>query len=90
LSRASRCARYVAATASGDDAFPYVYCVDTSTGNPYYLWQESLDTTGSAIYGTPLVQEAARARALASRGVARPVLGTRNPFLVSCPWIPLV
>ena len=50
--------RYVAATASGKDAFPYVYCVDISDPlNPEYLWLESLDTTGSSIFGTPVVSE---------------------------------
>ena len=48
----------MAATSSGDDAFPYVYCVDISTSSPEYLWLESLDTTGSALYGAPLVRHA--------------------------------
>mmetsp|Transcript_37225 Transcript_37225/g.48132 ORF Transcript_37225/g.48132 Transcript_37225/m.48132 type:complete len:995 (-) Transcript_37225:640-3624(-) len=46
---------YVAATASGSDSFPYVYCVDISTSAPYYIWFESLDTTGATIFGTPFL-----------------------------------
>lgn len=47
--------RYVAATAKGDDAFPYIYSVDISTGSPYYVWLESLDTTGASIFGAPIL-----------------------------------
>mmetsp|Transcript_12197 Transcript_12197/g.24758 ORF Transcript_12197/g.24758 Transcript_12197/m.24758 type:complete len:983 (+) Transcript_12197:51-2999(+) len=47
---------YVAATAKGDDAFPYIYCVDISSGAaPYYVWLESLDTTGASVFGSPLL-----------------------------------
>ena len=46
---------YVAATAQSEDAFPYIYRVDMSRGAPEYEWLESLDTTGSAIFGNPII-----------------------------------
>ena len=55
---------YVAATASSEDAFPYIYRVDISTDAPAYIWLESLDTTGSAIFGTPILGYEGGRRAL--------------------------
>jgi len=51
---------YVAATAAGGDAFPYMYCVDLEENLKKstlstYVWLEPFDITGAAIHGAPIV-----------------------------------